>query len=55
MDNVDLLNTGGEVITHNGRKHANVIIQDGKIAGVLPSFGILHEFLRHYINSCTVS
>ena len=35
MDTVDLLITGGEVITHNRRKHANVVVEDGKIAGVL--------------------
>src|SRR5262247_3361075 len=35
MDTVDLLITGGEVITHNRRKYANVVVQDGKIVGVL--------------------
>jgi dihydropyrimidinase len=35
MDTVDLLITGGEVITHNRRKYANVVVQNGKIAGVL--------------------
>ena len=35
MDTVDLLITGGEVITHNRRKHANVVVEDGKIVGVL--------------------
>jgi len=35
MENLDLLITGGEVITAFGRKHANVAIQQGKIAGLL--------------------
>jgi dihydropyrimidinase len=35
MDKVDLLITGGEVITHNQRKHANVAVQQGKIVGLL--------------------
>jgi dihydropyrimidinase len=35
MDTVDLLITGGEVITHNRRKYANVVVHDGKITGVL--------------------
>jgi dihydropyrimidinase len=35
MDTVDLLITGGEVITHKRRKQATVVVEDGKIAGVL--------------------
>ena len=35
MDTVDLLITGGEVITHTRRKYANVVVHDGKITGVL--------------------
>ena len=35
MDTVDLLITGGEVITHKRRKYANVVVQNGKITGVL--------------------
>ena len=35
MENVDLLVTGGEVITAYGRRYANVAIQQGKIAGLL--------------------
>src|SRR5678815_516840 len=35
MDNVDLLITGGEVVTHTERRHATVSIQQGKIVGLL--------------------
>ncbi len=35
MENVDLLVTGGEVITAYGRRYANVAIQQGKITGLL--------------------
>jgi dihydropyrimidinase len=35
MDTVDLLITGGEVITHNQRKHTNVAIRQGKVVGLL--------------------
>src|SRR5262245_60231460 len=35
MDTVDLLITGGEVITHHRRKYANVVVHDGTIAGLL--------------------
>jgi len=35
MENLDLLITGGEVITASGRRYANVAIEQGKIAGVL--------------------
>jgi dihydropyrimidinase len=35
MENVDILIRDGEVITHTGRKHANVAIHQGKIVGLL--------------------
>ena len=35
MDNVDLLITGGEVITHTERRHATVAIHQGKVAALL--------------------
>jgi dihydropyrimidinase len=35
MENVDLLITGGEVITASARKYANVAIKQGKIAALL--------------------
>jgi dihydropyrimidinase len=35
MDNIDLLITGGEVITHTERRHGTVAIQQGKIVGLL--------------------
>ena len=41
MDTVELLITGGEVITHNRRKYANVVVHDGKIAGVLDAHASL--------------
>src|SRR5262249_44423935 len=41
MDTVDLLITAGEVITHNRRKYANVVVHDGKIAGVLDAHASL--------------
>src|SRR5215471_20338939 len=41
MDTVDLLITGSEVITHNRRKYANVVVHDGKIAGVLDAHASL--------------
>src|SRR5262245_47482726 len=41
MDTVDLRITGGEVITHNRRKYANVVVHDGKIAGVLDAHASL--------------
>ena len=34
MDNVDLLITGGEVITHTGRRHATVAIRQGKVVAL---------------------
>ena len=37
MDNVDLLITGGEVITHTERSHATVAIRQGKVAALLES------------------
>jgi len=46
MDNVDLLITGGEVITHNWRKHANVVVQQGRIAGVLDAHAALPRAQR---------
>jgi dihydropyrimidinase len=41
MDTVDLLITGGEVITHHRRKYANVVVHDGKIAGMLDAHASL--------------
>ena len=35
MKNVELLITDGEVITHAGRKRANVAVEEGKIVGLL--------------------
>jgi dihydropyrimidinase len=35
MENVDLLIIDGEVITHTGRKRANVAVEGGKIVGLL--------------------
>jgi dihydropyrimidinase len=35
MENVDVLILDGEVITHTGRKHANVAIHQGKIVALL--------------------
>jgi dihydropyrimidinase len=35
MENLDVLIRDGEVITHTGRKHANVAIRRGKIVGLL--------------------
>ena len=41
MDNVDLLITGGEVITHTERRHANVLVQQEKIVGLLDAHAAL--------------
>src|SRR5262249_23976542 len=38
MDTLDLLITGGEVITHKRRRLANLVVHDGKIAGVLDAY-----------------
>src|SRR5262249_60801252 len=41
MDTLDLLITGGEVITHKRRRLANLVVHDGKIAGVLDAHASL--------------
>ena len=46
MDNVDLLITGGEVITHTERRHANVAIRQGKVAALLDPHAALPKAQR---------
>jgi len=46
MENVDLLITGGEVITASGRKYANVAIRQGKISELLEPRAVLPRAQR---------
>ena len=46
MDNVDLVITGGEVITHSERKHATVAISQGKVVALLAPHAALPRAQR---------
>ena len=46
MDNVDLLITGGEVITHTERSHATVAIRQGKVTALLEPHAALPKAQR---------
>ena len=46
MDNIDLLITGGEVITHTERRHATVAIRQGKVTALLEPHAALPKAQR---------